>query len=96
MPRYELVVIISPQVADEELPDAIDRLIKRSVESHGGECAEIDQWGRRRLAYPIQRHLEGNYVVTQLQLPAERTKELERGLMISEDVIRHILVRVDG
>jgi small subunit ribosomal protein S6 len=93
--RYELVVIISPQVADDEVPEAIERLVRRPVEGQGGEIGEVNQWGRRKLAYPIQRHLEGNYVLTELRLDPLRTKELERGLHISEEVIRHLLVRLD-
>ena len=95
MRRYELVVIISPQVADEEVPETIDRLIRRPVESQGGVCEEVSHWGRRKLAYPIQRQLEGNYVLTQLQMEPQQTKELERGLHISEEVMRHLLVRVE-
>ena len=95
MRRYELVVIISPQVPDEEVPDAVERLVRRPVESRGGACDEVNFWGRRKLAYPIQQHTEGNYVLTQLRLDPQKTKELERGLQISEDVIRHLLVRLD-
>lgn len=95
MRRYELVVIISPQVADDEVPEAVERLVRRPVEGQGGEVGEINQWGRRKLAYPIQKHLEGNYVLTELRLDPQRTKELERGLHISEEVIRHLLVRLD-
>ncbi|MEX0786737.1 MAG: 30S ribosomal protein S6 [Dehalococcoidia bacterium] len=95
MRRYELTVIITPDVAEDDLPDAIDRLVKRPVESGGGEMQGVDVWGRRRLAYPIQRHLEGNYVLTQLQLDPQQTTELERGLQISEEVIRHLLVRLE-
>lgn len=95
MRRYELVVIISPQVADDEVPEAVERLVRRPVEGQGGEVGEINQWGRRKLAYPIQKHLEGNYVLTELRLDPLRTKELERGLHISEEVIRHLLVRLD-
>jgi small subunit ribosomal protein S6 len=93
--RYELVVIISPQVADDEVPEAVERLVRRPVEGQGGEVGEVNQWGRRKLAYPIQKHLEGNYVLTELRLDPLRTKELERGLHISEEVIRHLLVRLD-
>ena len=95
MRRYELVVIISPQVADDDLSEAVDNLVKRPVESRGGVCQEVNVWGRRRLAYPIQRHAEGNYVLTQLELEPQHTKELERGLLISEEVLRHLLVRLD-
>jgi small subunit ribosomal protein S6 len=93
--RYELVVIISPQVADDEVPEAVERLVRRPVEGQGGEVGEVNQWGRRKLAYPIEKHLEGSYVLTELRLDPQRTKELERGLHISEEVIRHLLVRLD-
>ena len=95
MRRYELVAIIAPTVADEELPDAIDRLLKKPVENQGGVCDDVNVWGRRRMAYPIKRHTEGNYVLTNIQLDPEKTKELEQGLLISEEVLRHLLVRLD-
>jgi small subunit ribosomal protein S6 len=94
--RYELVTIISPQVADDALTETVDRLIRRPVESQGGVCGEVNEWGRRRLAYPIKRHQEGNYVLTNLQLEPSQTRELERTLRISEEVIRHLLVRLEA
>ena len=96
MHKYELIVVISPQVADEEVGDTVDRLVRRPVESSGGAIDEVNPWGRRKLAYPIQNHLEGNYVLTNLTLDPARAKELERGLLISEEVIRHLLVRLDA
>ena len=96
MRRYELVVIIGPQVADDEVPEAIERLIRRPVEAGGGEMEEVNPWGRRKLAYPINKELEGSYVVSQLRLEPQQTKELEQGLKVSEEVIRHLLVRLDG
>jgi small subunit ribosomal protein S6 len=93
--QYELVTILSPQLGEEELPAAVGR-INDFITSRGGEVVEVDQWGRRRLAYPIERHTEGNYVVTQLRLDAPRVAELDANLRISEDVIRHLLVRKDG
>ena len=95
MRRYELVVIVSPEVAEDEMPDAVDRLIRQPVESEGGEVQETDHWGRRKLAYPIQRHQEGNYVLTQLNMDPQKTGELERSLQISEEVLRHLLIRLD-
>ena len=95
MHRYELVVIISPQVADDEMPDAVERLVRRPIEGQGGVCQEVNLWGRRKLAYPVKKHLEGNFVLTQLQLDPVKAKELEQGLLISEEVIRHLLVRLD-
>ena len=95
MRRYELVVIVSPEVAEDEMLDAVDRLIRQPVESEGGEVQETDHWGRRKLAYPIQRHQEGNYVLTQLNMDPQKTGELERSLQISEEVLRHLLIRLD-
>lgn len=95
MRRYELVTIISPQVGDDDVPDAVDRLIRRAIEGQGGVCEEVNVWGRRRLAYPIQKHVEGNYVLANFQLGPERARELEHTLRISEEVIRHLLVRLD-
>jgi small subunit ribosomal protein S6 len=93
--QYELVTILSPQLGEEELPAAVER-INNFITTHGGEIIEVDQWGRRRLAYPIEKHTEGMYVVTQLKLDAPRLAELDANLRISEDVIRHLIVRKDG
>jgi len=91
---YELVVIMTPDVADDDITGVVDRLIRRSVETRGGEVREVNHWGRRKLAYPIKRQNEGNYVVTQLRLAPNRARELEQGLMLSEEVLRHLLIRV--
>jgi small subunit ribosomal protein S6 len=93
--RYELVAIITPQVTDDELPDAIERLLKKPVENQGGVFEDVNVWGRRRLAYPIKRHMDGNYVLTNIRLDPAKASELEQGLLISEEVIRHLLVRLD-
>lgn len=95
MRRYEMVVIITPDVAEDEVDDAVERLIKRPIENEGGTVDEVDMWGRRKLAYPIQKHLEGTYVLTHLQMDPNSTTELERGLQISEEVLRHLLIRLE-
>jgi len=95
MPEYELVTVYSPQIPDEELPQALERL-HSFVTARGGEVKAVDHWGRRRLAYPIRKFNEGNYVVTQLALDAPRVAELEANLRISEEVIRYLLVRTDA
>jgi small subunit ribosomal protein S6 len=89
------MVIVSPQVADDDVPEMIEQLVRRPVETGGGQIEEVNQWGRRRLAYPIRSHAEGNYVLTNIRIDPGQTKDLERGLQISEDVIRHLLVRLD-
>jgi small subunit ribosomal protein S6 len=89
---YELVVILSPELAEEEVPAAIDRL-SQFIADRGGEVTDINRWGRRKLAYPIKKQVEGNYLVTQVKLDPRRTTDIEAGLRISEEVLRHLLVR---
>ena len=93
MRDYELVVILSPELAEEDIPAAIDRL-SQLIGDRGGEVRDVDRWGRRKLAYPINKHLEGNFLVTQVRLDPNRTSDVEAGLRISEEVLRHLLVRV--
>jgi small subunit ribosomal protein S6 len=92
---YELMVVLSPDIADDAVSGSLDRL-QQSVVAQGGEVASVDHWGRRRLAYPIKRHLEGNYVVSQIRLDPERVSDLDGGLRIAEDVIRHLIVRTES
>lgn len=94
MRDYELVVILRPDIVEEDVPAAVER-VTSAITSRGGEVVEMQAWGRRRLAYPINRHKEGNYYITQMRLDPARAAELEAGFMISEDVIRHLLVRKD-
>jgi small subunit ribosomal protein S6 len=85
---------MNPEIPEEDVPAAIER-VSGAVTSRGGEIEEVQPWGRRRLAYPIDRHIEGNYVLSNIKLDPERTHELESGFMISEDILRHLLVRKD-
>ena len=94
MHEYELVVVINPDIVEEDVPAALERL-STAVTSRGGEVVDVQPWGRRRLAYPISRHTEGNYVVTQIKLDPERAHELEGGFAISDDILRHLLIRKD-
>jgi small subunit ribosomal protein S6 len=89
---YELVTILNPEIRDEDVNGTVER-ITQYITSKGGEVQNIDQWGRRRLAYPIARQFEGTYIVTHLRLAPADAAELEANLRISEDVLRHLLVR---
>jgi len=92
---YELVLIISPDVAEEDIPTTIDK-VSEFVTSRGGEITGIDRWGKRRLAYPINRFREGNYVLSRFKLEPGTTAELEASLQISETILRHLLVRIES
>jgi small subunit ribosomal protein S6 len=89
--EYELMYIVRPTVAEDALPASIER-VDSIISGLGGEVAENNPWGKRRLAYPIEKFEEGYYIVSKIRMEPERTRELESQLAISEDVIRHMLV----
>lgn len=88
--EYELLFIVSPRVPADDVPAAIDR-VTALVTSGGGEILSTDNWGRRRLAYPIKHYFEGTYVLLTLRMPPAAATPLEASLIISEEVIRHLL-----
>jgi len=92
--NYELVFIVHPEVDDEGLA-AVVETVKDLVKRDGGRVAKVDLWGLRRLAYPIQNLGEGQYVLMHLHLATEGIAELERSLRLSEQVIRHLIVRLE-
>ena len=92
--EYEMIVVMNPEIAEEEVPSAIER-VTTAVTSRGGEVVEVQPWGRRKLAYPIGPHTEGNYVLTQIRLDPLRAHELEGNFAISDDIVRHLLIRKD-
>ena len=94
MRDYELVMLISPQVADDDLSGVTDR-VTDFVTEHGGSVSEVTPWGRRRLAYHIGDFEEATYVQANFALDPTLTRELEQNLIISEDVIRHLLMRAE-
>jgi small subunit ribosomal protein S6 len=91
---YELIVIISPEVPEEEVPTNIDK-IGEFITSKGGSITQVDRWGKRRLAYTINHFKEGNYVLTKFKIEPSTTAELETNLRISEKILRHMLIRLD-
>ena len=93
MRDYELIVIVSPEVPEEELPSHLDK-ISEFITNKGGSVTEVERWGKRKLAYPISHFREGNYVLTRFKLEPGTTAELEANLRISERILRHLLVRL--
>jgi small subunit ribosomal protein S6 len=91
---YELTVVFNPEIAEEDLPAEIER-VNELIAQKGGVVGEANRWGRRRLAYPIKRHREGNYVLTPLKLQADVAAELERNLRGFEQILRYLLVKVE-
>jgi small subunit ribosomal protein S6 len=94
MRRYELMLVLRPDIPDERSQAIIDRTT-RQITSTGGQIVKVAPWGRRRLAYPIDRHREGSYHIVIFEAPAESIVELERSLLITEELLRHLVTRVE-
>jgi small subunit ribosomal protein S6 len=92
--EYEMMYILRPEL-DEEAVTASIAKVSGMVTSNSGEVSKAEPWGRRRLAYPIKQCRDGQYVLMQYKLDPKLSTELERGLRISEDVIRYLIIRLD-
>ena len=89
---YELTLIISPEVGDEALDTTIAG-VSQFITGKGGIISEVEQWGKRKLAYPIRHFMEGSYVLIQLKMKPTLSKELEANLQISEEILRYLLTK---
>ena len=94
MRRYELMLVIRPDVADDKSQALVDRTT-RGIVAAGGQIVKVAPWGRRRLAYPIDRHREGSYQIILFESPPQAITELEHTLLITEEVLRHLVTRVE-
>ena len=92
MRRYELMLVLRPDVADDKAQAVIDRTTRQLV-AGGGQIIKVAPWGRRRLAYQIDRYREGSYHIVLFTSPPDALVELEHALQISEEVIRHLVTR---
>jgi small subunit ribosomal protein S6 len=91
---YELTVVISPSVADDEVTATLEKKVSQLITERGGSITEVKPWGRKKLAYPIKNYTEGNYVLTLFKMDPKLTAELESSLELSEEILRHLLVRL--
>ena len=92
---YELTFIVSPEVADESLETVIDG-ISQFITSKEGTISEVERWGKKRLAYPVKHFLEGSYVLTRFKMNPAWSRELEANLQISEEILRHLLIKLSS
>jgi small subunit ribosomal protein S6 len=90
--EYEILLLLDPDLADEKQADIVARL-RTLIEQGGGTFERHDVWGRRRLAYPIDKKEEGVYHLLSFTASAETLDELSRVLKIDDDVIRHLATR---
>lgn len=92
MRTYEMVVVLRGDLTEEDRAAQMET-IQGWVKANGGEVAKVDQWGRRRLAFPINNQRDGFYSLITAALPAQAPTELERSLRLSENVLRFLITR---
>ncbi|WP_025159263.1 30S ribosomal protein S6 [Leifsonia aquatica] len=94
MHQYELMVILDPEIDERTVAPSLDKFLN-VVRNDGGTIDSVDIWGRRRLAYEINKKSEGIYAVVQLTATGDTTKELDRQLKLSEAVMRTKVLRAE-
>jgi small subunit ribosomal protein S6 len=92
--KYEIGVVINPEATEEEVKKIIDS-VAAIIKKREGSIENIDEWGRRKLAYPVQKHKEGIYVFINTDMPGATFFEIERRLKLSEKVMRFVILRLD-
>lgn len=94
MNKYELCVVVSANVEDDERTATVDKC-KALVERFGGTITNVDDWGKKKLAYEIQKMKEAFYYFIQFDAPATAPAEIESRVRIMDNVIRYLCVRQD-
>jgi small subunit ribosomal protein S6 len=92
--QYELMVILNPEIDERQVPATLDKFLK-VITTDGGSIDNIDIWGRRRLAYEIQKKTEGVYAVVAFTATSAATQELDRQLGLSEQIMRTKVLRAE-
>ena len=95
MNKYELAVVVSAKLEDEDRAATIE-MVKEYITRFGGTVTEVDEWGKRKLAYEIQKMREGFYYFVRFESDATCPGEVEKRIRIMENVIRYLCVRQDA
>lgn len=95
MNKYELAVVVSAKIEDEDRAATIEK-VKEYITRFGGTVTEVDEWGKRKLAYEIQKMREGFYYFVRFESDATCPAEVEKRVRIMENVIRYLCVRQDA
>lgn len=94
MRKYETIYVIDPALEEDATKALIERF-SNLIESQGGEIEEIDEWGRRKLAYPIEDHNEGYYVLVKFNAEPDLPEELDRVYRITDEILRYLIIKDD-
>ncbi len=94
MRRYELMLLLRPDLEDDKLQSAVEK-VTRAIVNAGGSLSKVSPWGKRRLAYPIQHLREASYFLIHFDIEPSAVREIERGLLISEEILRHLVTVIE-
>ena len=95
MNKYELALVINAKLEDDARADAVEK-VKELIERYGGTITDVDEWGKKRLAYEIQKMREGYYYFIQFDASSDCPAEIERRVRIMEPVLRYLCVKQDA
>ena len=95
MNKYEAMYIVTPEMEDEAIKGVIEKF-SGIITANGGEIEKTDEWGRKKLAYPIDYKTEGSYVLVNFAAAPELPRELERNFRNDESILRYMVVRQNG
>jgi small subunit ribosomal protein S6 len=90
MRRYELMLLLRPDLEDDKLQATVEK-VTRAIVNAGGSLSKVSPWGKRRLAYDIGRHREASYFLIHFDIEPSQVREIERGLLITEEILRHLV-----
>ena len=90
MRRYELMLLLRPDLEDDKLQAAVEK-VTRAIVNGGGSLSKVSPWGKRRLAYDIGTHREASYFLIHFDIEPSQVREIERGMLISEEILRHLV-----
>ena len=90
MRRYELMLLFRPDLEDDKLQSAVEK-VTRAIVNAGGALTKVSPWGKRRLAYEIQHFREASYFLIHFDIEPAQVREIERGMLISEEILRHLV-----
>lgn len=95
MNKYEAMYIVTPEMEDEAIKGVIEKF-SGIITANGGEIEKTDEWGHKKLAYPIDYKTEGYYVLVNFAAAPELPRELERNFRNDESILRYMVVRQNG
>ncbi len=94
MRRYELMLLFRPDLEDDKLQSAVEK-VTRAIVNAGGALTKVSPWGKRRLAYDIKHFREASYFLIHFDMAPSEVRGIERGILITEEILRHLVTVLD-